>query len=140
MKRFWEKVVRTEDCWNWIGSNNGVGYGEIRIDGKKVYAHRWAYEDAKGKIPDGHQIDHLCKNPSCVNPEHLEAVTAKVNVRRGNAVGPKPERKKDYCSNGHLYSENTYVRPDGRGRNCEECVRTRSREWQRKKRIEAGRQ
>ena len=132
MKRFWSKVKKTENCWNWIGSNNGAGYGEIRIKGKKVYAHRWSYEDVKGKIPKGYQIDHLCKNPSCVKPEHLEAVTPKVNVNRGNTS--KPHLIKEFCINGHSYAKYEYKRKDGKGRNCAECVRTASRNYQRRKR------
>lgn len=124
------------DCWTWHGSNNGVGYGEIRIGGRKVYAHRWSYEHHVGPIPDGLQIDHLCRNRACVNPDHLEPVTPAENVQRGEAAGPKPDRRATHCVNGHPYGENTYTRPDGRGRNCIQCVRDRSREYQRRKRAQ----
>ena len=136
LDRFRSKYRETSNgCWVWFGSTNGVGYGEIRIKGKKVYAHRWSFEFFKKvSISTGMQIDHLCRNRSCVNPDHLEAVTAIENVRRGEACGPKPERMATHCSKGHLYSTNTYLRPDGRGRNCVQCVRNRSREYQRKKR------
>jgi hypothetical protein len=132
-ERFFEKVNKTDTCWLWTGSNNGVGYGEIRINNKKVYAHRWSYEHFKGKIPEGMHIDHLCRTPSCVNPDHLEIVTPKENVRRGDVPGHHPERKKEYCANGHLYSDNTYNRKDGKGRNCTQCVRDRAREYMRRK-------
>lgn len=135
MERFWNKVKKTETCWLWIGSENGRGYGEIRFGKKKVYAHRWSYENAKGPIPDGYQIDHLCRVPACIRPAHLEAVPPKINVQRGLAAQPKPHLMKEYCSNGHKYSENTYRRKDGKGRNCEECVRVRAREYQRRKRL-----
>lgn len=123
-------------CWVWHGSHNGVGYGELRIAGRKVYAHRWSYEHHVGPIPDGLQIDHLCRNPACVNPEHLEPVTPTENVRRGDAARPKPERRKTHCVNGHPYDENTYERKDGKGRNCIQCNRDRAREYQRRKRAE----
>lgn len=134
LERFMEKVKKLDSCWIWMGSNNGVGYGEIRINNKKVYAHRWSVENLSDrKIPDGMQIDHLCRNPSCVNPDHLEIVTSAMNVRRGLVAGKHPERMKEYCSNGHLYSKYEYQRPDGKGRNCAECVRNRAREYARRK-------
>lgn len=69
-------------CWKWIGAKSGhlQPYGMF----KRKYAHRFSYEKAKGKIPSHLQIDHLCRNRICVNPDHLEAVTQKVNIRRGN--------------------------------------------------------
>jgi len=137
LDRFLDKVNKTgsiQGCWIWTGSHNGVGYGEIRIKNKKVYAHRWAYENIGGnKIPEGYQIDHLCRNPSCVNPDHLEAVLPKTNVQRGLGALPRPQSKHKYCTQGHLLDETEYIRPDGRGRNCSECVRTRAREYARRK-------
>lgn len=132
METFWNKVKKTDTCWLWTGSNNGVGYGEIRIKGKKFYTHRLSYEWSKGKIPKGYQIDHLCRVPACCNPEHLEAVTPKVNVNRGNTA--KPHFIKTHCVNGHEYAKFEYKRNDGKGRNCSECVRNASREYQRRKR------
>lgn len=134
-QRFLNKVHKTTSCWFWIGSTNGVGYGEIRISNKKYYAHRWSYEFYRNvTIPAGMQIDHLCRNRSCVNPDHLEIVTCRENVLRGLAAGPHPERMKTHCNRGHLYdAENSYDRPDGKGRNCKQCVRERAREYMRRK-------
>lgn len=74
-------------CWQWQWAKTLKGYGTItlpRSEGQRwMPAHRYFYEQAKGPIPDGYQIDHLCRNHSCVNPEHLEAVTQAENVRRG---------------------------------------------------------
>jgi hypothetical protein len=121
-------------CWVWLGSTNGRGYGEIRVAGRKVYAHRWSVENSGRTIPAGFEVDHLCRNPSCVNPAHLDIVTHVENVMRGDVAGLKPERRAEFCSMGHRYSENTYVRSDGKGRNCIQCVRDRSREYQRRRR------
>lgn len=136
--RFWNKVTKGQFCWEWTGSNNGVGYGEIRIAGRKVYVHRYSFELHKGPIPSGTEIDHLCRNRACVNPDHLEAVFHKENVGRGLAAMKRPHMLKDFCNHGHAYTEqNSYIRPDGKGRNCVECVRKRSREYQRRKRLKA---
>lgn len=72
-------------CWIWQRSKSPQGYGRRSVPGRKgpAPAHRVAYEQAKGPIPDGLVIDHLCRNPSCVNPNHLEVVTCAENTRRG---------------------------------------------------------
>jgi hypothetical protein len=81
--RFWAKVtiVGPKDCWLWTGNVDTV-YGRFWLDGRKVLAHRYSYELAKGLIPDGLHIDHLCRVQLCVNPAHLEAVTQLENNRR----------------------------------------------------------
>lgn len=70
-------------CWNWLMNKSDRGYGLLKVKGKSMRAHRYFYEKYKGNIPDGKIIDHLCKNTSCVNPEHLEVVTVAENTRRG---------------------------------------------------------
>lgn len=93
-KRFWDLVNRTETCWIWTGTRRPQGYGRFqeyrgtrREFGKNrhrlVEAHRFAFESLVGPIPMGLVLDHLCRNPSCVNPAHLEPVTQKENTRRG---------------------------------------------------------
>lgn len=72
------------DCWEWIGSIDAKGYGHKFSGGKTKKAHRLVYEMYKGSIPEGMHLDHLCKNTSCVNPEHLEPVTNQTNVRRSS--------------------------------------------------------
>ena len=80
------------------GTDDGKGYKRISYRGIKQYAHRVAYEKRYGPIPRGLVIDHLCRNPACCNPDHLEAVTNQENLRRG-AQGAKT-----YCKNGHKYT------------------------------------
>lgn len=89
MTAFWDRVKKTDGCWIWQGPDNGQGYGTLRLPGvrKKSYAHRVSYEMLVGPIPEGLYLDHLCRNPPCVNPDHLEPVTHAENVRRGLAVG-----------------------------------------------------
>lgn len=84
-ERFWMKVTGDsyEDCWTWTAALADTGYGRFRTPGRTVFAHRWAYEQVIGPIPDGLQLDHLCRNTRCVNPWHLDPVTGRVNVRRG---------------------------------------------------------
>jgi hypothetical protein len=83
-ERFWCKVDKQEDgCWHWLGSKNKPGgYGRFRIGMARIVAHRFSYELLVGPIGDGLEIDHLCCNPGCVNPAHLETVTHRENMRR----------------------------------------------------------
>jgi len=119
-RRFWAKVDKTRECWLWLGAKT-TGYGVMRLRGKNVLAHRFAYEDIVGSIPEGLQIDHLCRNPSCVNPSHLEVVTNKENCLRGESPNAINARK-THCDNGHPFDEqNTYVRPDNGQRQCRIC-------------------
>ncbi len=85
LERFWRDCdSSTDGCWLWKGAFTGAGYGQIYVNGKVVYTHRYAYTVIAGKaIPEGHDLDHLCRNRLCANPDHLEAVTRKENLRRG---------------------------------------------------------
>lgn len=82
------RVDSSTGCWIWYGPLNGSGYGYAKVDGISGVAHRFIYEEKRGKIPDGLVLDHLCRNRRCVNPEHLEAVTFTENVRRGAMARP----------------------------------------------------
>ena len=120
-------------CWTWMGGDSGNGYGRFSWRGKERAAHRLAYRAARGRIPDGLEIDHLCRNRACVNPEHMEAVTRKVNALRGISFSAV-NAKKVHCPRGHpLSRENTYRDPQG-GRECRVCRQRRAREsWGRRK-------
>ena len=78
--------VDENGCWIWQGALDVDGYGKISVRGKQLYTHRVMYEIAFGPIPEGLQLDHLCRTPACMRPAHLEAVTCAENVQRGNAA------------------------------------------------------
>ena len=120
-------TIAGESCWRWIGgSRTKGGYVRITAGGRGVMAHRWAFELLVGPIPEGLTIDHLCRVTDCVNPAHLEVVTQRTNIVRGD--GPAARNVvKTHCPQGHPYDEtNTYRRPDG-GRDCKLCINERSR-------------
>lgn len=109
-------------CWLWVGFTGRDGYGRHQAAGRHRLAHRTAYEAFVGPIPDGLQLDHLCRVRHCVNPEHLEAVTQQINVLRG--VSPIAQHaRKTHCINGHPFNaENTRFNHRG-WRQCRACQR-----------------
>jgi hypothetical protein len=129
-QRFWDKVDKGDDgCWRWTAHINRDGYGVYAGDDRRVnHAHRFAYVDANGPIPKGLVIDHLCRVRECVNPDHLEPVTDRENVRRGMAPAGINARK-THCIHGHPFDEaNTYWWKGHRG--CRACNRAM---WARKR-------
>lgn len=128
---FWRHVIRRGDdeCWGWIGAKHPFGYGcfeHWRL--KATLAHRISYMLLVGPIPEGLELDHLCRNTECTNPRHLEPVLPKVNKARGIGVGAK-NIVKTHCPHGHEYTpENTWVSKMGE-RNCRECFRLNSNRW-----------
>jgi hypothetical protein len=115
--------TRQTDCIVWVGSTNNLGYGIVQVaPGELGLAHRVAYEDANGPIPEGMVIDHLCRVRNCVNPAHLEAVTSGENTRRGKRA--RSLGVGETCSNGHLAESeaDVYYRRNGTTE-CMECRR-----------------
>jgi hypothetical protein len=114
-------------CWLWTAYCDRDGYGQFApAHNMPVFAHRFSYERHRGKIPDGMQIDHLCRMRCCVNPDHLEIVTYDENTRRGF------RKTKTHCIHGHSLAD-AYI---FRGwRHCRECRRQEKRSAYRKRKI-----
>ena len=130
-ERLMQYVQLEGECWIWTGAKDPKGYGRINYNGhaKSALAHRVAYMEFVGPIPDGLELDHLCRNPSCINPEHLEPVSRSINMKRGLA-GTSPRFRnywlsKTHCPRGHPYDLlNTYFDSKGH-RFCRQCHRAR---------------
>ena len=140
-ERFFDKVnKRTDGCWVWTGCLDRKGYGKFKVgpkDGsirRTVLPHRWLYEHINGEIKDKLPCDHLCRVPSCVNPEHIEPVTVAENTRRGMAgvlrIIPT------HCQRGHaLIEANVYTPPSTKNKRvCRICKTFSEKEWRRKNR------
>jgi hypothetical protein len=129
-EEFWAKIEKTDTCWLWTGIDDGRGYGKVHrwVGGQRgtFAVHRISYEWAYGPIPAGLYIDHLCRVPRCVRPDHLEAVTNAENVLRGEGT-PARNARKTHCHNGHLLAERTV----GRRPRCPFCYNAWRREWRR---------
>lgn len=120
LARFWGKVaIDSTGCLVWTAGRNVDGYGKFYFDGTNVPAHRFAYLALVGEIPAGLSLDHLCRVRHCVRPDHLEAVTQRVNTLRGeNHVADQVRRT--HCPRGHAYTAaNTRVK-NGK-RECRTC-------------------
>jgi len=124
LPRFTSKVQKIGDCHIWTGARSKGGYGQTSLKNVVLYAHRVAYIAAKGDIPSGMQIDHLCRNRACCNPDHLEVVTPAENTRRGAISGLNTARSmaQTHCKRGHKFEDGSYRVYNG-CRSCKECAR-----------------
>ena len=108
-------------CWCWTGSRDRHGYGNISVNGFCIGAHRVAYQLAVGAVPDGMDLDHLCRIRHCVNPAHLEPVSRRENTMRSSIAPAGVNAAKASCINGHAYvAANTYLDRAGH-RHCRTC-------------------
>jgi len=138
--RFWEKVNKDGPipkhrpdlgpCWQWVGCLNENGYGHFRNEqGKTVRAHLYSLKHAGICIPEGKEPDHLCRNRACVRPEHMEVVTRRINLLRGNGRTAE-NASKTHCPQGHPYDESNTRRVIRRNgliqRQCKACDRDRN--------------
>lgn len=126
MEKFFKRVDKTSSCWLWTGRVDEWGYGRHSSTHgpQTVLAYKWLWESLNGPVPSGRQLDHLCRTPACVRPDHLEPVTPRVNNLRSDNVSGVNARK-THCLRGHEFTaENTYWRRSG-GRDCRACIRER---------------
>lgn len=112
------------DCWLWTRATSSRGYGHVWWEGKLRPAHRAYLIELGYDVPDGMDVDHLCRVHGCCNPAHLEVVTHKVNIQRGETG---KWARGDYCKHGHEFTpQNTYITTAGH-RQCRECHRAANR-------------
>jgi len=125
-RRFMRRISKEANgCWVWNGCKMRNGYGQLGVGGKHYAAHRFAYENLVGPIPEGLDLDHLCRNRACANPSHLQPVTRSENLKRGVGFG-RWNTLKTHCPHGHEYSQdNTHVSKTNR-RLCRACARVRA--------------
>jgi hypothetical protein len=118
-------------CWITVRTQ-GMGYSTVSLRGKSLLAHRAAFEELRGPIPEGLDTDHLCRVRACWNPWHVDPVPRTVNILRGD--GPRLTRERSaavtHCPAGHEYTpENTYRAPGSDCRSCKKCRVQRTSEW-----------
>jgi hypothetical protein len=124
--RFWSHVSLGDGCWEWTGSLT-EGYGQVQSEKRKWLAHRLAYVWMIGPIPSGLELDHLCRNRRCVNPHHLEPVTRRENILRGEGPSAQAARL-THCKRGHDLALNAERAGEGH-RRCRVCARATARAY-----------
>lgn len=138
--RLLDKIDFGPDCWTWTAGLT-KGYGALRTAAGMRKAHRLVWETYVEPIPKGLVLDHLCRNRACVNPDHLEVVTHRENILRGEGLAAQQARR-THCPLGHPYAdENLHVGPKG-NRYCRTCMRAKEpearRRYRARKRQERG--
>lgn len=122
-------------CWVWKFSTDTGGYARFSVDGRLTSVHQWAYAEYVGPVPPGLELDHLCRNRRCANPGHLEPVTRRVNLMRGDTPAAA-NLAKTHCVNGHEFTErNTRWKAQGTSvtRVCRKCLVIGVRKWRLRK-------
>jgi hypothetical protein len=117
-QRFMSKIKKTDTCWYWTAAKTKAGYGMYSIKHKLIYAHRYSYQMFVGELVANMELDHTCRNRDCVNPNHLEQVSHKENIMRGEAWNKfiRHNSLKTKCPKGHNYD---YIYNGKRG--CKKC-------------------
>ena len=142
LERFESKIDRTATCWLWTDVPHANGYGlfAVKLNGrwKKVWAHRHSFELHKRPLRVGETVDHLCRNPLCVNPDHLDACNTGENSLRSPFTLQGSNARKTHCPQGHPYSGDNLFYDQGK-RRCRICVRAKNRAAQ-KRRTAASRE
>lgn len=126
-------IVAPTGCWEWQKQRDRDGYGHFKMGGRDWLAHRAAYTTFVGPIPAGLTIDHLCRNTACVNPAHLEPVTNRENILRGDGVTARAARS-THCPKGHAYDDANTWRCKRGYRHCRACLRASNRIYDRRRR------
>ena len=127
LNRLFDKVNvgLPSECWEWTASTTQNGYGQFRFEDKVYLSHRFMYCLINGGVDKNKVLDHLCRNTGCVNPFHLEEVSNKENVLRGEING---NIKKTECPQGHPYNEENTYHYQGM-RFCRTCRREQNRQY-----------
>lgn len=135
VERFNAKIERLpNECIVWTACQDGRGYGFFQVGDRSIRAHRWLWEHENGPVPAGMQLDHLCRNRLCVNPKHLEPVTQRENILRGECPAAVNARK-THCVRGHeLSGANLVVRRDG-ARSCRTCANATKRAYKARRKV-----
>ena len=138
-ERIVRRILVTEDgCWEWLGYVATNGYGHVSWEGKVVRVHRLMWTLTGRDLPEHEggrrlELDHLCRNRACCNPDHLELVSHRENLMRGDTL-PAAQAAKTHCPQGHPYAgANLYINPKGK-RECRECKRDRMRFYRQRQR------
>ena len=127
-RNYWKRVDKSGECWVWLGPKAANGYGRVGFLGQWRAAHRVSWEALHGPVPEGLELDHLCRVRECVNPGHLEPVTHAENMRRAAVL-------RTHCAKGHEFTETNTVTSAGY-RQCRTCINAIKRAWRARLRAE----
>lgn len=136
--------VDANGCWIWTRSLTNTGYGRLQVtepDGRSTawVAHKAAYYALVGPVPESLHLDHLCREPKCVNPAHLEPVTCRENLMRSPVAPAAIHSAQTECHRGHPFNlGNTYIEPKTGNRQCRTCRADWMRESRARRRAVAG--